>query len=815
MKKVSIIIPCYNAERYIDRCVLSLVNQTIGIDNLELIFVNDASTDHTYEKLCEWEVKYSESIMVINCDENGKQGKARNIGMQYARAEYIGFCDCDDIVERTMFELLYQAALFQKSDLVVCRSKAHALEDVDQVVMGRTADDDFYFTIETLEQREAFLKLDINRAVWNKLYRKEMLIENNLYFPEGMIYEDILFSELVKHYANRVYVLEEALYHHIVDHNSTSWTKNGDERLNYFDVNVLLISELRQRGLYDCFADRYETNFILEFTMIISSYIYMFGYISPDVFDTMSNISLKLFPQMKESAFYQKKVNSDSEGSIRLVLDCVGREITNEDMVNICNAVKKENAEKGDSSNCDSDDVTDKKRIYEYSYLVEMNAKDEDFEQMNQVVLNSKELTLYNRFYYWSQARRMLLRKKELCDSKQLLNQIYTGIQKEYEEACLDLLTPIRCKDRNPDLIYVITLQFIGLDHPPTRTALERIKVLNHDLKKTVKAINTCEPMTSLGKFPLYVAQESSVNEGITGNRTYQYDGFIFSLAQSSKDMPEIGEVRRMLQEIREDKPYMILVIGNGSIVADMASKIIPVINIPVAFSSVWIREGQYTAVGRHFSDEEKRQYFGKTELPVNIIESTFSFQLKEQKNHYSRIDFGLPEDKFLLVVVGTRLHDEVDDEFIVEMMPLLSQNAFFVFAGKFDNYEMYCDKYSEFAINSSFIGYQDDIMAVNELMDLYVNPKRLGGGYSIIEAFSKGVPGVTLQTGDIAVAAGEAFCVGDYAQMRNVILRYMTDQSFYKEQMQKALQRVQEVTDATAALRHILQEAESRELFF
>ena len=70
MKKVSIIIPCYNAERYIDRCVLSLVNQTIGIDNLELIFVNDASTDHTYEKLCEWEVKYSESIMVINCDEN-------------------------------------------------------------------------------------------------------------------------------------------------------------------------------------------------------------------------------------------------------------------------------------------------------------------------------------------------------------------------------------------------------------------------------------------------------------------------------------------------------------------------------------------------------------------------------------------------------------------------------------------------------------------------------------------------------------------------------------------------------------------------
>lgn len=458
---------------------------------------------------------------------------------------------------------------------------------------------------------------------------------------------------------------------------------------------------------------------------------------------------------------------------------------------------------------------TDANKIWIDSYLIETRAEDEDFERMNLTVLNSSEFTLYQRFYYWRQALRFGLRKKNLQDKKQLLNQIYQGLRREYEEACLDLLTPILHKDRNADLIYVITLQFIGLDHPPTRTALERIKVLNCDLNKTVKVINTCEPMTALGKFPMYAAQEGSINDGITGNRIYQYDGFVFSLEQSSKDMPEIGEVRRMLQEIREDKPYMILVIGNGSIVADMASKIVPVINIPVVFSSVWIRDGQYTAVGRHFSDEEKRQYFGKTELPVNIIESTFSFQLKEQKNHYSRIDFGLPEDKFLLVVVGTRLHDEVDDEFIVEMMPLLSQNAFFVFAGKFDNYEMYCDKYSEFAINSSFIGYQDDIMAVNELMDLYVNPKRLGGGYSIIEAFSKGVPGVTLQTGDIAVAAGEAFCVGDYAQMRNVILRYMTDQSFYKEQMQKALQRVQEVTDTAGALQHILSEAANKELFF
>lgn len=70
-EKVSVIIPCYNVELYIDRCLNSVVNQTIGLDKLEIICVNDASTDGTWEKLCSWEKKYSENIILINCTENG------------------------------------------------------------------------------------------------------------------------------------------------------------------------------------------------------------------------------------------------------------------------------------------------------------------------------------------------------------------------------------------------------------------------------------------------------------------------------------------------------------------------------------------------------------------------------------------------------------------------------------------------------------------------------------------------------------------------------------------------------------------------
>lgn len=411
---------------------------------------------------------------------------------------------------------------------------------------------------------------------------------------------------------------------------------------------------------------------------------------------------------------------------------------------------------------------SDKNQALILSYLVEKTADQKDFEQMNRLVINSPEFTLYNRYYYWRQVARICLRKKDLHDSQQL-KELYQLIYDGYYEACKDLLEPIKKDERHEELIYVMTLQFIGLDHPPTRSALERISVLYKQLHKKIKVINTREPMTSLGAFPMYLPIHASLNDSITGSHIFQYDDMIFTLDQSDKEMPEIGEVRKILLKIRKDKPYMILVIGNGSIVADMASKIVPVINIPVVFSSVWLHEGQYTAVGKTLNNEERKSIFGSTELPTNIIESTFSFELKEQKNHYTRSDLGLPEARFLLLTVGTRLQDEVDDEFIKAICPLFKQGAFIVFAGIFDNYEKYCDQYLDLKNNSIFIGYQQDILAVDELMDLYVNPRRSGGGYSIIEAFSKGVPGVTLYGGDIAAAA----------------------------------------------LQHILQEAQNRELFF
>ena len=107
MAEISVIIPCYNVESYIDRCLTSITSQTIDLSLLEIICIDDASTDNTWSKLQAWETTYPENIMIIHCDENGRQGTARNIGLQYASAPWIAYIDSDDWIELDYFEKLY------------------------------------------------------------------------------------------------------------------------------------------------------------------------------------------------------------------------------------------------------------------------------------------------------------------------------------------------------------------------------------------------------------------------------------------------------------------------------------------------------------------------------------------------------------------------------------------------------------------------------------------------------------------------------------------------------------------------------------
>ncbi len=247
VKKISIIVPCYNVESYIDRCVNSLVNQTIGVDALELIFVDDASTDHTYEKLCAWEKKYLDSILVIHCETNSRQGGARNIGLSYASADYIGFVDSDDWVDLSMYEKLYSRMQEIGADVV---GSLFQRENSNGKIIYQAAAD---ATMDQLVEREPYGDggLGMPGGIWCKLYRRDMIVNHEIYFPEGLSYEDNYWNTLLSYYVKSYYVIPEVLYHYLVNEASTVVKRNSDRHLDRLQVELLKLEELKRRGCYD------------------------------------------------------------------------------------------------------------------------------------------------------------------------------------------------------------------------------------------------------------------------------------------------------------------------------------------------------------------------------------------------------------------------------------------------------------------------------------------------------------------------------------------------------------------------------------
>ena len=215
--KVSVIIPAYNAEEYIEKCITSLINQTLK--DIEIIVVNDGSTDGT-EEIARKLALIDKRITVLS-QENKLQGAARNAGTNISRGEYIGFVDADDWVDLDYYEKLYLAAKKYNSDI--------ALANYTRIGNGKTKK---RLNIE----KEEFVtglqeKIDIcsqvkNPCPTNKIYRRETLVKNNIEWEEGVYCEDKIFTLKAIYYANGVVTVPEITYYYYRSPHSTVKTKD-------------------------------------------------------------------------------------------------------------------------------------------------------------------------------------------------------------------------------------------------------------------------------------------------------------------------------------------------------------------------------------------------------------------------------------------------------------------------------------------------------------------------------------------------------------------------------------------------------------
>jgi len=451
------------------------------------------------------------------------------------------------------------------------------------------------------------------------------------------------------------------------------------------------------------------------------------------------------------------------------------------------------------------------------SFLMQVTKKPNYMNRFIRYAMESSLLTCENRFYLWNQVKRYQLTNKACTNSNTevLMKEIYQKTYYEFKAQLKENLTPIPQKERNKDTIAVFTIQFLSDRHAPTRTTLERCYTLSKLLNKNIILINTREQLTSRGMLPLYMSTLGNVMDEYNEKKYYQYKDCEFPYYQPDDNMPSVEGIRNIIHKIRQLKPSFIFSIGNGSITADLCGNIVPEASIGVAFSLLPTTMATFSVIGKTLSEQEWDNYLKKGYSRESIIESTFTFELLPKKMSFTRKEFGIPENDFVLVTVGIRLDTEIDDTYIKNIITTFKWGTHIVFAGYFERYASYCEKYPELKEHSTFIGYCNDILALMEICDLYVNPKRLGGGFSIIEAFHEGKPGVTIDYGDIATAAGKVFTVNNYQEMTEIIKRYIEDKEFYQLMSEKATAREKILTDSAAAMINIIDKIQNSPLFY
>lgn len=248
MPKVSVIVPVYNVEQYVRKCLESLVNQTLA--DIEIILVNDGSQDGSKNILLEYKEKYSNKIIYLE-KINGGLSDARNYGMRYATGDYIAFLDSDDYVELDTYEKLYNKAISTNADMVECD---FYWEYPNKKTHDKTAN----------YKNESDMYANARVVAWNKLYKKEILLNSNIEFPKGLRYEDVEFFYKILPKLNKIELIQEPLIHYIQRENSITYVQN-ERTQEIFIILDNIIEYYKQNNLYD----KYEKELEYMYTRIL------------------------------------------------------------------------------------------------------------------------------------------------------------------------------------------------------------------------------------------------------------------------------------------------------------------------------------------------------------------------------------------------------------------------------------------------------------------------------------------------------------------------------------------------------------------
>lgn len=299
--KVSVIVAMYNSEKYLDKCIMSLLAQTL--DDFEIILVNDCSPDHSLEIAQKYSNAYPEKVKVINHTVNLRAGGARNNGLRNSRGKYVWFVDADDWLAPTALEEAYSLAEKNNCDVVSVDYYEIISDDADPISLQEAVPDSCAGKMDIEKQNRYIADC---KGGFSKLIRRDFLEQNKLYYPEGIRYEDNGIVPLIGAVATEIATIHKGLYYYRVG-NPDSQTHTVQSEMVIQDrlkAMVYFYEKASALGILQDLHTGVEYFFVkIYYVSNVSSFIRGRCALSNELFSQMKSETYKRFPNFKKNEY--------------------------------------------------------------------------------------------------------------------------------------------------------------------------------------------------------------------------------------------------------------------------------------------------------------------------------------------------------------------------------------------------------------------------------------------------------------------------------------------------------------------------------
>ena len=244
MSKVSVIVPIYNVEKYLEKCINSLLSQTL--EDIQIILVNDGSKDNSGNIAKEYEKNNNDRVIYVE-KENGGLSDARNYGLKYATGDFIAFLDSDDYIEKNAYEEMYNKAIEENADYVECD---FIWEFPNKIRVDKQ------YPYKNKKEMLSFVRV----VAWNKLIKRQLITDNNLEFPKGLRYEDVEFTYKLIPFVNKFAYVNKPFIHYVQREGSIANVQN-ERTAEIFTVLDNVIEFYKKNNIYEKYRDELEYNY--------------------------------------------------------------------------------------------------------------------------------------------------------------------------------------------------------------------------------------------------------------------------------------------------------------------------------------------------------------------------------------------------------------------------------------------------------------------------------------------------------------------------------------------------------------------------